>query len=237
MLETRNITWRKGNKDILHNINIHLDKASRVGLVGPNGCGKTSLLKILAFLEPPTSGRIIFQGASYNGHVPLKIRRQIGMVFQEPLLLNASVYDNVAVGLKLRGLPRLEIKEKVREWLELFKVSHLEQQHARTLSGGEAQRVCLARALALKPEILFMDEPFSSLDAPAKEGLLSDLARILPDTQTTILIVSHDFREIEHLAERVLIMLNGEIAGDAAPEELLRAAPTQEIDDFLKPWR
>ncbi len=237
MLEARDLTLYKANKEILRNINLSLKQGSRVGLVGPNGSGKSSLLKILSFLEPPTRGQIIFHGEKYNHRIPLTIRRKIGMVFQEPLLLNTTVHDNVAVGLRMRGLPRLEIQRRVQEWLERFGVARLELQQARTLSGGEAQRVSLARAFALEPEILFMDEPFSALDAPTKEGLLNDLVRILPSTQMTTLFVSHNFREIEQLTERALIMLRGGIAADAPPKDLLVVSPTQETDDFLKHWR
>jgi tungstate transport system ATP-binding protein len=237
MLEARNISWNIGTKRILHNINLSLMSGSRVGIVGPNGSGKSSLLKILSFLERPTSGQIVFQGEEYNGRIPLSVRRKMGMVFQEPLLLNTTVYDNVGVGLRMRGLSRQEIRQSIREWLERFGVGHLEQQQARTLSGGEAQRVSLARVFALQPEIMFMDEPFSALDAPTKEGLLFDLSLILPSTQTTTIIVSHDFREIEQLTERALIMLRGEIAADAPPGDLLAGAPTHETEEFLKHWR
>jgi tungstate transport system ATP-binding protein len=237
MLEARNISWKIGTKKILDNINLSLKSGSRVGIVGPNGSGKSSLLKVLSFLEPPTSGQIFFQGKKYNGRLPLAVRRKIGMVFQEPLLLNTTVQDNVGAGLRMRGLPRQDIQQRIREWLERFGVGHLEQQQARTLSGGEAQRVSLARAFALQPEILFMDEPFSALDAPAKEGLLYDLTLILPSTQTTTIIVSHDFREIKQLTERALIMLRGEIAADAPPGELLAGTPTQETEEFMKHWR
>lgn len=237
MLEARDISWKIGTKIILDNINLSLKSGSRVGIVGPNGSGKSSLLKVLSFLERPTSGQIIFQGEKYNGRIPLSVRRKIGMVFQEPLLLNTTVHDNVGVGLRMRNLPRQEIRQRIREWLECFGVGHLEQQQARTLSGGEAQRVSLARAFALQPEILFMDEPFSALDAPTKEGLLYDLALIVPGTQTTTVIVSHNFREIKQLTERVLIMFRGEITADAPPGDLLAGAPAQETEEFLKHWR
>ncbi len=237
MLEARDISWKIGTKIILDNINLSLKSGSRVGIVGPNGSGKSSLLKVLSFLERPTSGQIVFQGEKYNGRIPLSVRRKIGMVFQDPLLLNTTVQDNVGAGLRMRGLPGQEIRQRIREWLELFGVGHLEKQQARTLSGGEAQRVSLARAFALQPEILFMDEPFSALDAPAREGLLDDLALILPGTQTTTIIVSHDFWEIKQLTERALVMLRGKIAADAPPGDLLAGTLTQETAEFMKHWR
>ena len=190
MLEAREISWTKDNKTILQTIDFHLFPGECVGLIGPNGSGKSSLLKILAFLETPTSGSLYFQGQSVPRKVPLPIRRKIAIVFQEPLLLNLRVFDNVAIGLKIRGLSKEIIRERVDYWLEQFGVSHLIKQLARSLSGGEAQRVSLARAFALEPDILFLDEPFSALDAPTKEGLRLDLGQVFKATQTTTVLVS-----------------------------------------------
>lgn len=233
MLEAQEITWIKEHKTILQNIHFHLLPRECVGLIGPNGSGKSSLLKILSFLEAPTSGQLCFQGRSVPKSVPLPIRRKIAIVFQEPLLLNTSVFDNVAIGLKIRGLSKGKIQDLVGYWLEQFGVIHLSKQFARSLSGGEAQRVSLARAFALEPDVLFLDEPFSALDAPTKEGLRIDLAKVFKSTLSTTVLVSHDFKDIEHLTNRALILLNGQVVAEGSPSDLLRKPPKGEVERFI----
>ena len=233
MLEAREISWTKDHKTILRTIDFHLFPGECVGFIGPNGSGKSSLLKILAFLETPTSGSLYFQGQSVPKSVPLPIRRRIALVFQEPLLLNTRVFDNVATGLKIRGLSKVKIRERVDYWLEQFGVGHLSKQSARSLSGGEAQRVSLARAFALEPDVLFLDEPFSSLDAPTKEELRNDLGHVFKSTQTSTVLVSHDFKDIAHLANRALILLNGQVMAEGAPSELRKSPQKEEVERFL----
>lgn len=233
MLEARGISWSKDHKIILQNIDFHLLPGECVGLIGPNGSGKSSLLKILAFLETPTSGSLYFQGQSVPRNVPLPIRRRIAIVFQEPLLLNTRVFDNVAIGLKIRGISKVKIRERVDYWLGQFGVSNLSKQLARSLSGGEAQRVSLARAFALEPDILFLDEPFSALDAPTKEGLRNDLSQVFKSTQTTTVLVSHDFKDIAHLTNRALILLNGQVMAEGSPTDLLMCPQAEDVKHFL----
>ncbi|HZK52878.1 MAG TPA: ATP-binding cassette domain-containing protein [Desulfosporosinus sp.] len=233
MLEARAISWIKDHKTLLQTIDFHLLPGECVGLIGPNGSGKSSLLKILAFLETPTSGSLYFQGELVQKSVPLSTRRKIALVFQEPLLLNTRVFDNVAIGLKIRGLSKDTIRQRVAYWLKQFGVSHLSQQSARSLSGGEAQRVSLARAFALEPDVLFLDEPFSALDAPTKESLRIDLGQVFKATQTTTVLVSHDFKDIVQLTSRALILLKGQVMAEGAPSELLKRPQNEEVERFL----
>jgi len=233
VLEARAISWIKDHKTLLQTIDFHLLPGECVGLIGPNGSGKSSLLKILAFLETPTSGSLYFQGELVQKSVPLSTRRKIALVFQEPLLLNTRVFDNVAIGLKIRGLSKDTIRQRVAYWLKQFGVSHLSQQSARSLSGGEAQRVSLARAFALEPDVLFLDEPFSALDAPTKESLRIDLGQVFKATQTTTVLVSHDFKDIVQLTSRALILLKGQVMAEGAPSELLKRPQNEEVERFL----
>lgn len=237
MLKAQNISWQKNNKTILENISFVLHPGECLGLVGPNGSGKSSLLKILALLEPPTSGDIWFQGQPIPKKVSLDIRRRIAIVFQEALLLDTSVWENIAIGLKIRGFPKAEIKSRVTHWLEQFGIVHLVKQPARSLSGGEAQRVSLARALVLEPDILFLDEPFSALDAPTKEALRTDLAQIFRTTKVTTVLVSHDFDDIQRLAQRTLLLIQGKIVADSTPSKLLSTPQSVEVNHFLAHWR
>lgn len=208
-----------------------------VGLVGPNGSGKSSLLKILAGLERPSSGELTFRGQPLTNGVPLQIRRCMAIVFQEPRLLAGTVFDNVAAGLKIRRIPKHEAKPRVEKWLERFGIGHLAKQPARSLSGGEAQRASLARAFVLEPDVLFLDEPFSALDAPTKEALLEDLAGILQTTGTTALLVSHDFRDIQRLTRRAAVLIDGHIAAEGNPACLLETPQTDPVEMFLSHWR
>lgn len=236
MLKAQDLSWIINKKPILHKVNLEIEKGECIGLVGPNGSGKSSLLKILALLEPPTSGKILFNNQEIPSNIPLEIRRRIAVVFQEPLLLNMNVFHNVAVGLRIRQLSKVQIEETVQYWLDAFGISHLSKQHVRSLSGGEAQRVSLARAFALDPEILFLDEPFSSLDAPTIEELLLDLNRVFQSTGITSLIVSHDFREIKHLTNRVYVVLNGEIRISGLTTEVLSNSQNTGVQGFWAPW-
>lgn len=233
MLEAQGIGWVKEGKNILQDIHFLVKRGECVGLIGPNGSGKSSLLKILAFLEAPTEGKLIFQGQFIPRRVPLHVRRKIAIVFQEPLLFNANVYDNVAAGLKFRRLTNGEIRDRVSHWLEQFGVAHLAKQAAPSLSGGEAQRVSLARAFALEPDILFLDEPFSALDAPTKEALRADLAHVFKSTHITTVLVSHDFKDINHLTQRAAILLNGQLMAEGTPSELLEHPHGGPLEHFL----
>lgn len=237
MLNAKQIIWQKNGTPILQRVDFSLQKGERVGLVGPNGSGKSSLLKILSFLETPTAGELSFHGRQIGSKVPLDIRRKLAVVFQESLLFNTTVYENVASGLKIRSVPKSDIQLRVEEWLTRFGVDHLAKQQARSLSGGEAQRVNLARAFVLQPEILFLDEPFSALDAPTKELLLADLVDILNVTKITTVLVSHDFREIQRFTERAAVLIKGRIQAQGSPAELLREQQQPEAEKFLSLWK
>lgn len=234
MLQAQDICWTVNNKTILQHNNLEINKGKCVGLVGPNGSGKSSLLKILAFLEKPTWGKIIFEGQELSADLPLAIRRKIAVVFQEPLLFNTSVFQNVATGLKVRHLPKKQILRSVEYWLDTFKISHLAKQHSHSLSGGEAQRVSLARAFALEPEILFLDEPFSALDAPTVEALLTDLDLVFKSTNVTTLIVSHKFRDIKRLTDSINVMLGGEIKASGSTTDIFNKNRNKEVQYFLE---
>ena len=144
------------------------------------------------------------------------------MVFQEPLLFDTTVFENVAAGLRLRGVAQGEIARRVGENLERFRIGHLAGRSARTLSGGEAQRASLARALAVAPEILLLDEPFAALDPPSREALLEDLARTLRETGTTTVFATHDRVEAQRLADRVAVLERGRLRQVGTVEEVLR---------------
>jgi len=157
-------------------------------------------------------------------------------VFQQSLLLDMTVRQNVALGMGFRGVPRSEQQVRTDAWLARFKIEHLAHRHAHTLSGGEAQRVSLARALVLEPDILFLDEPFSALDFPTKLALMQDLKPILRETKTTTVFVSHDLLEVTFMTDHLVVMMDGEIVQQGPPAHIIDG-PNERAEPFLRPWR
>ncbi len=200
-----------------------------LAVIGPNGAGKSSLLRVMGALESPAAGTVRFQGLAVSAAQALAVRRRMASVFQEPLLADATVFDNVAMGLRFRGADRARIEAQVARWLTRFEIAALAGRQARTLSGGEAQRAALARALVVEPELLLLDEPFSALDAPTREGLIDDLGRVLRAERITTVLVTHDHEAV--VGCRVLSSIGGvstiEVGGQTMEVEQ-RAEPGEE---------
>ena len=186
ILEVKNLRVKRGGVSVLDISYLGVPEGKVLCLIGPNGAGKSSLLLALSCLLKSFQGEIIFRGQRVgSNHTVFDYRRNLAMVFQEPLLFDTTVFENVAAGLKIRSVKQDEVKRVVEEYLERFGIGHLANRSARKLSGGEAQRTSLARAFAIRPEIIFLDEPFSSLDPPTRESLMGDLELILRETRTT----------------------------------------------------
>ncbi|NHM28469.1 ATP-binding cassette domain-containing protein [Desulfofundulus sp. TPOSR] len=228
ILEVHNLQFKRGNREILNIDHFALHERETIALIGPNGAGKSTLLQVMALLLKPTRGTVEFRGVPATPRIALAIRRRMAVVFQEPLLLNTTVYENVATGLKLRGVPRQEIKKRVDRWLELLGIAHLAGRRSHQLSGGEAQRVSLARAFALEPNVLFLDEPFSALDFPTRLSLLNELDRLLKDTGIAAIFVTHDFSEVPYLTDRVAVLKNGRLVKTGTFEEIFKVKPRRE---------
>lgn len=220
----------RGDRQILAVEKLDIKEGDIWGIIGPNGAGKSTLLHVLALLEKPAQGDLYFgrERVNWGRREILKLRRQLAVVFQEPLLLNATVYQNVALGLRFRGLTRAEIDERVERWLKLLNIRHLALRKPWQLSGGEARRVSLARALVLEPEVLLLDEPFVALDAPTRALLLAELRTILKSAGITTIFVTHDFTELPLLADQVATLLEGRIFKTGHPQELLWLYPRPE---------
>jgi tungstate transport system ATP-binding protein len=230
MLEGRNLKVVRGGVTILDVPSVALAEAGVLAVVGPNGAGKTTLLQSLSYLLKPLEGQVLFRGRKVGRDCPvLEYRRAVAMVFQEPLLFDTTVFENVASGLKIRGLKGPEMRSIVMKNLDLFGISHLKDRSARTLSGGEAQRTSLARGFATKPQIMFLDEPFASLDPQSKESLISDLQTILEATKTTNVLVTHDLMDALRLSDRIAVMASGRISQIGPPDEVIN----HPIDEFV----
>ncbi len=228
ILEVHNLQFKRGNRKILNIDHFALHERETIALIGPNGAGKSTLLQVMALLLKPTRGTVEFRGVPATSRNALAIRRRMAVVFQEPLLLNTTVYENVATGLKLRGVPQGEIKKRVDRWLDRLGIAHLAGRRSHQLSGGEAQRVSLARAFALEPEVLFLDEPFSALDFPTRLTLLNELDRLLKDTGIAAIFVTHDFSEVPYLTDRIAVLKDGRMVKTGTFEEIFKVKPRRE---------
>ena len=187
---------------------LEVQHGEMLALVGPSGAGKSTLLRLLNFLEPPSSGRIAYQGQTMKGDAPLAVRRQITTVFQRPVLMQSSVRDNVAFGLQLRGQ---SANGRVADLLARVGLTEFAKAAARKLSGGEMQRVALARALVIDPAVLLLDEPTANLD-PYNIGLIEDIVRQHNrEHGTTVILVTHNIFQAKRLADRVGFMLGGRL--------------------------
>ena len=222
VFDVRNLLVSRGGSLILNVPSLTVSEGEIFVLIGPNGAGKSTLLQTLSALVKPSRGEVLFRGQRIGDEIPLlQYRRRLAMVLQEPLLFDTTVYNNVASGLKIRGLKRDGIEPIVTKALERFGIAHLRDRSARTLSGGEARRASIARALATNPEVLLLDEPFSALDPIMRETLLEDLEKVLRETRITTIFVTHDRMEAIRLATRLGVMNAGEILQTGSPDEVM----------------
>lgn len=234
ILEVKNLKVEKGGTTILKIPFLQIFEGEILTLIGPNGSGKTTFLQTLSFILHPFQGEIYFRGKRVGeDYSVLEYRRRLTLVFQEPLLFDTSVFKNVASGLKIRGIKREEIETRVSENLKRFSIEHLRNRSPKTLSGGEAQRVNLARAFAIQPDLLLLDEPFASLDPPARESLIEDLASVLQQTRTTVILATHDRLEALRLSIRMGVMKKGEILQMGPPEEVMNRPINEWVASFV----
>jgi tungstate transport system ATP-binding protein len=237
LIELKNITYHAHDKNILSIPEFQIPDGEFLGIMGPNGAGKSTLLKVMALLDNPSSGEILYRGQVLaNGTPSLDLRRKFSVALQQSLLLEGTVFQNIAIGLKLRKVPKSVIKERVKVWMEQFQISHLAKKNAHFLSGGEAQRVNLARAMIVEPEILFLDEPFSALDFPTKIKLMDDFKAIINSAGTTTVFVSHDLMEINYLTNHLAIIVNGEVK-QYGPTQRVLESPNSATSPFLNEWK
>jgi tungstate transport system ATP-binding protein len=234
ILEAKDIQVIRGGTLLLDISSFLIHEGEILSLIGPNGAGKTTLLQTLSYLLKPFQGEIFFRGRKVEkNHSVLEYRRKLAMVFQEPLLFDTTVFKNVASGLKIRGMERGTIHDRTMEQLERFGISHLKDRSAKTLSGGEAQRTSLARAFALQPEILLLDEPFASLDPPTRDSLIEDLEHILQQTRTTAVFATHDRLEALRLSNRMAVMKDGKILQVGLPGEVMNHPVNEWVASFV----
>ncbi|HPC27909.1 MAG TPA: phosphate ABC transporter ATP-binding protein [Candidatus Methanomethylicus sp.] len=233
-LELNGVSKKYGDKAILRDLNAAFDEGDLVAIVGPSGVGKTTLLRIIDRLEEPDSGEVSFRGEPYSRLSAKAVRKRIGMVFQNPVLFNASVFNNVAYSLRFRGVASEELKKRVLSMLRMLKLDSLSERSALTLSGGEAQRVSLARAMVYTPELLLLDEPTANLD-PHNVSIIEDaLMACNRENRTTTIIVTHNIFQAKRIAKKVAFLLDGELIEYSAAEEFFSSPKDPRTASFIK---
>ena len=224
-VEMKNIYKRYGDFLASDNVSFGIEKGKLVALLGPSGSGKTTLLRMIAGLENPNSGDIFIDGKRVND-IPAS-KRGIGFVFQNYALFRyMTVFDNVAFGLELQKMPKKQIKERVKELLELTGLSGMEKRYPNQLSGGQRQRVAFARALAPNPQVLLLDEPFAAIDAKVRTELRSWLKEMVEKLGITSIFVTHDKDEAVEVADEIIITNHGTIEQMGMPVEIYKSPGT-----------
>jgi len=213
-------------------VNIAIEPGEFLCFLGPSGCGKTTILRMITGFEEVTSGKIRYDGEVINDVIPQK--RDFGIVFQSYALFpNMTVRQNIAFGLKMRKMPQKRIKERVEEILKLIGLGGWEGHYPSQLSGGQQQRVALGRAIAIKPNVLLLDEPLSALDAKIRMRLRTVIKRLQEELGITMIYVTHDQEEALALADRVVIMRDGKFIQIGSPWEIYKEPETSFIAEFV----
>jgi ABC-type Fe3+/spermidine/putrescine transport system ATPase subunit len=231
-LEVEGLTKIYGAVTAVNGIDFSVERGKMIAILGGSGCGKTTTLRMIAGFTAPSAGVIRIDGKVIGG-IPAH-KRNIGMFFQNYALFpHLSTYDNIAFGLKLKKLKKAEIKRRVDEALQMVRLEGLEKRLPRELSGGQQQRVALARALVTEPALLLLDEPLSNLDAKLRADMQIELRRIHRATGITAIIVTHDQEEAMSLADRIIVMKDGDIRQNASPFLVYNRPVDPDIADFM----
>jgi len=235
-IEVRQVTKRFGHFLALKDVNLEVRTGELVALLGPSGSGKTTLLRIIAGLENPDHGAVLFHGEDATSRRAQE--RRVGFVFQHyALFRHMTVFDNVAFGLRVLSRrirpPKREIRDRVQRLLQLVQLDFLADRYPAELSGGQRQRVALARALAVEPKVLLLDEPFGALDAKVRQELRRWLRRLHEEINVTGVLVTHDQEEALEVADRVAVMNAGRIEQFGTPEEVFHCPANEFVMHFL----
>jgi iron(III) transport system ATP-binding protein len=231
-VELRNVNKQFGTNTVIESINLAIPQGEMVSLLGPSGCGKTTVLRLVAGLEKPTGGQIFIDGEDVT-HRSIQ-QRDICMVFQSYALFpHMSLGENVGYGLKMLGVPRAEMKTRVKEALAMVDLEGFEDRFVDQISGGQQQRVALARALILKPKVLLFDEPLSNLDANLRRSMRDKIRELQKQFNITSLYVTHDQSEAFAVSDTVLVMNKGKIMQMGSPQDLYRQPASRFMASFM----
>jgi ABC-type Fe3+/spermidine/putrescine transport system ATPase subunit len=231
-VQLHDVTLAYGSFVAVRNVSLSIAKGEFVTLLGPSGCGKTTILRSIAGLVQPTGGEIIVAGRRID-NVPIH-KRNIGLVFQNYALFpHKSVFDNIAFGLKYRSVEKSLIAQKVTRALEMVRLPGVEKKLPSEMSGGQQQRIALARAIVIEPDVLLLDEPLSALDANLREEMRTELKIIQREVGITTIFVTHDQEEALAMSDRIVVMNKGEIEQLGTPEEVYRRPESRFVASFL----
>ncbi len=233
LIEIKGLQIKRNDRVTLNVEHLAIPRGETLAVVGPNGAGKSTLLLALAHLLKPARGEIRFQGRSLKDLNELDYRRRISFVFQAPLLLDMTVEENVALGLRFRGISKESSLEQAGRWMKALGVESLAKRRASQLSGGEAQRVSLARAFVLEPELLLLDEPFAALDPPTRAKLLGELSSLLSGDHRTAVFVTHNLSEAARLSDRIAVIVDGMLRQVGTAKEIKRHPADETVRAFL----
>jgi len=233
LITIENLLVNRGDNFSLSIDHLEIQEGDVLAVIGPNGAGKSTLLLAISKLVEPMAGSIYFRGQRIEEINNLNYRRHIALVLHEPLLLSTSVFDNIATGLRFRGISKSDQAQVIERWLSRLKIEQVKYRPASQLSSGQAQRVSLARALVLKPDLLLMDEPFRALDAPSRISLLQDLRNLLSETGTTTIFITHDQEQALFIGDKVAVILDGRLRQIGLPQSVYSSPIDTEVADFL----
>jgi tungstate transport system ATP-binding protein len=233
LIKLKEVTKHYGEVTALDDVSLEVKEKEIFTVLGPNGSGKTTMLRIMASIVEPTSGEVFFGGEKINKSNRSQARKRSTMVFQKTALFNTTVYKNVAYGLKLRKFPKKEIDERVENVLDLVKLNGYEKRLAKKLSGGEQQRVSLARALALNAELLLLDEPTANLDPKNVSIIEETISRVNHEFDTTIVMATHNLFQAETITKRAALILGGKIVQVGTAQEIFRV-PSKHLASFAR---
>jgi tungstate transport system ATP-binding protein len=235
LVEVVDLSHSYGECEVLKGLNLGIGKGEVFALIGPTGAGKTTLLRIIDLLEVPSAGEVYFDGKCIprSGTQRLEIRRRMSFIHQKPQVFNLSVYDNVACGLRWRGEEKNRIAGKVDHILEMVGLKGYKNRNARTLSGGEAQRVALARSLVLEPEVLLLDEPTANLDPVSTTKIEQLISYVATQHNTTMIMATHDMPQGQQLADRIGVLLDGRLVQTGNATDIFRSPQNEEVAHFV----
>lgn len=235
MIEIEHVSKKFGGKSVLKDVCATIRDGEIFAIIGPSGSGKSTLLRTINLLETPDGGRIVVDGIDIHAEKRrvIEIRRRMAMVFQKPAAFNENVYENIAVGLRMRRVPETEIRRKITDALEVIGLSGYERRRAKTLSGGEMQRVALARALVTDPAVLLMDEPTANLDPVAIETIEELVLRINREFGQTVVISTHDMLQGQRLAHRIGVLMDGIFSQVGTPREVFALPKNKDVARFV----
>ena len=234
-LEIKSVYQRFGENEVLRDVNLAIRQGETFVIIGPTGSGKTTLLRLIALIDKPVSGTIRFNGHDIPDSTSerLRIRRKIAMVSQRPAVFNTSVYNNVVYGLKVRHDKKSNVRIKVANALETVGLSGFEQRNARSLSGGETQRVALARAMVIEPDVLLLDEPTANLDPVSTANMEKLVTEVIKALKTTVVMSTHDMLQGQRLAERMGVIVDGELLQTGRPEDVFSLPQNRNIAELV----